>query len=259
MEGCDYRSRHCYERIKIKLKMQNEKCKIDEIIIKTENVTKIFNRGKPDEVLAVDNVTAEIKKCDFTVFRGPSGSGKTTLLSLIGCMSRPTSGKVTVLGRYVSRLSERFMTQVRRDTFGFIFQQFNLIKGLTVCENVMLPLFPTNIKISKLKERAEEILQNLGMKERKDFPVQKLSGGEQQRTAIARALINNPEIILADEPTAHLDTHLSEEFLSIMKSLQQQGKTIVIATHDPLVYEKDYTNLIIDLRDGRVRNIIRKD
>jgi len=163
------------------------------------------------------------------------------------------------MGKDISRLPERFMTQVRRDTFGFVFQQFNLIKGLTVCENAMLPLFPTDIKISRLKEKAEGILDNLGMKERKDFHVQKLSGGEQQRTAIARALINNPEIILADEPTAHLDTHLSEEFLAIMKNLQQQGKTIIIATHDPLVYEKDYINLIIEIRDGKVRNAMRKD
>jgi len=227
-------------------------------MIKTENTTKYFNRGNPDEVIAVNNVSIEIKKEDFAVFKGPSGSGKTTLLSLIGCMSRPTSGRVIVEGRDVSRLPERFMTEVRRNTFGFIFQQFHLIKGATVCENVMLPLCPTDVKPSELRKRAEEILSSLGMGSRKDFSVQKISGGEQQRTAIARSLINNPEIILADEPTAHLDTHLSEEFLSIMSNLRQQGKTIVIATHDPLVYEKDYANLIIEMRDGAVKDIIRK-
>lgn len=225
------------------------------IMIKTEGVTKYFNRGNPDEVIAVNDVSIEIKRGDFAAFKGPSGSGKTTLLSLIGCMSRPTSGKVIIESRDVSHLPERFMTNVRRNTFGFIFQQFHLIKGVTVCDNVMLPLYPTDIKPSRLRERAEEILYNLGMEGRKDFPVQKLSGGEQQRTAIARALINNPDIILADEPTAHLDTHLSEEFLSIMRNLQQQGKTIVIATHDPLVYEKEYINLIIEMRDGMVKNI----
>lgn len=227
-------------------------------MIKTENAIKYFNRGNPDEVIAVNNVSIEIKKEDFAVFKGPSGSGKTTLLSLIGCMSRPTSGRVIVEGRDVSRLPERFMTEVRRNTFGFIFQQFHLIKGATVCENVMLPLCPTDVKPSELRKRAEEILSSLGMGSRKDFSVQKISGGEQQRTAIARSLINNPEIILADEPTAHLDTHLSEEFLSIMSNLRQQGKTIVIATHDPLVYEKDYANLIIEMRDGAVKDIIRK-
>jgi len=228
-------------------------------MIKTENITKYFNRGRPDEVIAVNGVSIEIKKGDYAVVKGPSGSGKTTLLSLIGCMSRPTSGRVIVGNRDVSRLPERFMTQVRRDTFGFIFQQFHLIKGITVSENVMLPLYPTDIKPSELKKKAEKILNNLGMADRKDFHVQKLSGGEQQRTAIARALINNPDIILADEPTAHLDTHLSEEFLSIMRDLQQQGKTIVIATHDPLVYEKDCVSLIIEVRDGTVRDVIRKN
>ncbi len=226
-------------------------------MIKTENVTKYFNRGNPDEVLAVNDVSIEVKQGDFAVFKGPSGSGKTTLLSLIGCMSRPTSGRVIVEDRDVSRLPERFMTEVRRNTFGFIFQQFHLIKGISVCDNVMLPVLPTAIKPSKLRKSALTILENLGMSGRIDFPVQKLSGGEQQRTAIARALINNPDIILADEPTAHLDTHLSEEFLSIMRNLQQQGKTIVIATHDPLVYDKDYVSLIIEMRDGRVKEIIR--
>ena len=226
-------------------------------MIKTENATKYFNRGNPDEVLAVNDVSIEVKEGDFAVFKGPSGSGKTTLLSLIGCMSRPTSGRVIVEDRDVSRLPERFMTEVRRNTFGFIFQQFHLIKGISVCDNVMLPLYPVGIKPSKLRESAALILDNLGMSGRIDFPVQRLSGGEQQRTAIARALINNPDIILADEPTAHLDTHLSEEFLSIMRNLQQQGKTIIIATHDPLVYDKDYVSLIIEMRDGRVREIIR--
>lgn len=226
-------------------------------MIKTESVTKYFNRGNPDEVLAVNDVSIEVKQGDFAVFKGPSGSGKTTLLSLIGCMSRPTSGRVIVEDRDVSRLPERFMTEVRRNTFGFIFQQFHLIKGISVCDNVMLPVLPSDIKPSKLRESAVRILENLGMSGRIDFPVQKLSGGEQQRTAIARALINNPDIILADEPTAHLDTYLSEEFLSIMRNLQQEGKTIVIATHDPLVYDKNYVSLIIEMRDGRVREIIR--
>lgn len=240
MEGINYRSGYRNEGI---------------IMIKTENVTKYFNKGNPDEVIAVNDVSIEIKGGDFAVLKGPSGSGKTTLLSLIGCMSRPTSGKVIIGGRDVSHLPERFMTRIRRNTFGFIFQQFHLIRGATVCDNVMLPLYPTGIKLSRLREKAEEILYNLGIENRKDFPVQKLSGGEQQRAAIGRALINDPDVILADEPTAHLDTHLSEEFLSIMRNLQQQGKTIIIATHDPLVYENEHVNLIIEMRDGRVKNI----
>ncbi len=228
-------------------------------VIKTENVTKYFNKGMPDEVAAVNDVFIEIKKGDFAVLKGPSGSGKTTLLSMIGCMSRPTSGRVIIGNEDVSHLPERFMTEIRRNTFGFIFQQFNLIKSLTVCENVMLPLYPTDIRPAQLRKRAETILSELGMAGRKDFPVQRLSGGEQQRAAIARALINNPAIVLADEPTAHLDTRLSEEFLSVMIKLQQQGKTIVIATHDPLVYEKNYASLVIEMRDGSVTKLQRKN
>ncbi|MEW6409514.1 MAG: ABC transporter ATP-binding protein [Nitrospirota bacterium] len=225
-----------------------------EIII-TENLTKYYNRGKPNEVLAVNDVSIRIRRGDFAVLMGPSGSGKTTLLSMIGCMSRPTSGKVIVKGKDVSHLPERFMTTMRRKTFGFIFQLLHLVPGINVCENVMMPLYPTDIKPSELRKKTEDILDSLGMLERKDFPVQEISGGEQQRTAIARALINDPDIIIADEPTAHLDTHLSEKFMSIMKGFQQKGKTIIIATHDPLVYEKNYINLIFEMRDGMVKNI----
>lgn len=230
----------------------------DEIII-TENITKYYNRGKPNEVLAVNDVTIRIRRGDIAVLMGPSGSGKTTLLSLIGCMSRPTSGRVMVEGKDVSRLPERFLTTIRRKTFGFIFQLLHLVSGVSVCENVMLPLCPTDTKPSKLRKRAEELLESLGMSGRKDFPVQEISGGEQQRTAIARALINDPDIIIADEPTAHLDTHLSGKFMTIMRGLQEKGKTIIIATHDPLVYEKDYVHLIFEMRDGMVKHITQRN
>ena len=225
---------------------------VNSIAIITDSVSKVFNKGKPDEVNAVVGVTIEIQKGDFVVFKGPSGSGKTTLLSLIGCMSRPTSGRIYVEGRDVTSLPERFLTDVRKKTFGFIFQQINLIPGISVIENIMLPLYPTGIRISKLKAKADEIISSLNLSHRRDFEVQELSGGEQQRVAIARALINSPDIILADEPTAHLDTKLSEEFLQIMEEIRRQGKTVLIATHDPLVYEKPYVSMLIEMRDGRV-------
>ena len=226
-----------------------------EMIIVTENVTKYYNRGKPNEVLAVKDVTIGIKRGDLAVLMGPSGSGKTTLLSLIGCMSRPTSGRVIVEGRDISHLPEKFLTSIRRKTFGFTFQLLHLIPGVSVSENVMVPLYPTDVRPSDLRKKSEEILGSLGMLGRKDFPVQEISGGEQQRTAIARALINDPDTIIADEPTAHLDTHLSEKFMSIMRELQQRGKTIIIATHDPLVFGKEYVNVIFEMRDGIVKNI----
>lgn len=230
---------------------------MNEEIIRTEEVTKYYNKGRANEVLAVSGVSIGILRGDFAVLKGPSGSGKTTLLSLIGCMTRPTSGSITVEGRDISHLPERFLTDIRRKTFGFIFQQFHLIKGMNVLQNVMMPLYPTDRRLADLEARAEEILRGLGMLKRRDFPVQDLSGGEQQRTAIARALMNDPDMILADEPTAHLDTALSNEFMGIMKDCQTRGKTVIIASHDPVVYEREYIDLIVEMRDGSVKHIAR--
>ncbi|MEJ2696173.1 MAG: ABC transporter ATP-binding protein [Candidatus Sulfobium sp.] len=226
-----------------------------DTIIEAGQVVKFYNKGKANEVLAVSDVSVKFARGDFSVLKGPSGSGKTTLLSLIGCMTRPTSGSITVEGRDISHLPERFLTEIRRETFGFIFQQFNLIPGMSVVENVMLPLYPTDIRISDLGKRAGAILESLGMSKRRDFPVQGLSGGEQQRTAIARALINDPDIILADEPTAHLDTALSRDFMDIMRDFGERGKTIIIASHDPLVFENKCVNHVVEMRDGRVRRV----
>ncbi|MDP3296354.1 MAG: ABC transporter ATP-binding protein [Thermodesulfovibrionia bacterium] len=228
-------------------------------MIKTENVTKIFNPGMSDEVKAITDVSIEIKRGEVVVLKGPSGSGKTTLLSLIGCITRPTEGRVIVNGKNVAKLQERFLTGIRQKTFGFVFQQFNLIRSISVIENIMLPLYPTNIKLSAIKKRAESIMEKLGISNKKDFKVQRLSGGEQQRAAIARSLINEPEIILADEPTAHLDTNLSEEIMRIFQRLNEDGKTIVIATHDPFIYERQFIQRTIEMRDGVVKNILNKN
>jgi putative ABC transport system ATP-binding protein len=230
---------------------------LNEEIIRTEGVMKYYNKGRANEVLAVNGVNVNILRGDFAVLKGPSGSGKTTLLSLMGCMTRPTSGSITVEGKDISHLPERFLTDIRRKTFGFIFQQFHLIKGMNVLQNVMMPLYPTDRRLADLEARAEEILRGLGMLKRRDFPVQDLSGGEQQRTAIARALMNDPDMILADEPTAHLDTVLSNEFMGIMKDCQARGKTVIIASHDPIVYDRDYIDLIVEMRDGSVKHIAR--
>ncbi len=229
-----------------------------ETIIKTEELTKYYNKGMANEVLAVKGVSVGIERGDFAVLKGPSGSGKTTLLSLVGCMTRPTSGSITVEGRDISHFPERFLTDIRRKTFGFIFQQFHLIQGMSVLQNVMIPLLPTDIDITVLKKRAEVILEGLGMSKRKDFPVQGLSGGEQQRTAIARALINDPEVVLADEPTAHLDTALSRDYMAVMKQLWDRGKTVLIASHDPLVFDNEYVTLTVEMRDGVVKSIARR-
>jgi putative ABC transport system ATP-binding protein len=226
-----------------------------DVLIRAEDVTKVYNPGMPDEVAAVRGVSVSIAGGEVVVLKGPSGSGKTSLLSLVGCMARPTSGKVLVRGKDVARLPERFLTDIRRKTFGFIFQQYNLIRDISVLENVLLPLYPLDVPMPEMRERAGAVMEKLRIGGKERLKVKRLSGGEQQRVAIARALINDPEVIIADEPTAHLDTELSREFLEILSAFNREGKTVVIATHDPFVHEQPMVNRIISMRDGRVEGV----
>jgi putative ABC transport system ATP-binding protein len=215
-------------------------------------ISKIFNMGKTSEYVALNGINLEIQLNKITVFRGPSGSGKTTLLSIIGCMARPTSGRIKFMERETTSLPERFLTEIRQKTFGFIFQQLNLIKGITALENVMLPSYPSGEPYASLKKRTMGLFDMLNIPDRAQARVEWLSGGEAQRVAIARAMINNPPVIIADEPTAHLDSKLSKEFMGIVDLLKSEGKTILIASHDPLIYESAAVDRIVDLRDGRV-------
>jgi putative ABC transport system ATP-binding protein len=221
-------------------------------MITAHDVAKVFNAGRPNEFTAVQGVSLTVNFHEVTILKGPSGSGKTTLLAIIGCMARPTAGRIFLGERELTSLPERFLTDVRRRTFGFIFQQFNLIKGLTALENVMAPAYPTGERFSLLRRRALDTLALFNLEQRADARVEWLSGGEAQRVAIARALINNPEVIIADEPTAHLDTRLSHEFMAIMARLKGEGKTIILASHDPIVYDADLADRVIEMRDGRV-------
>lgn len=221
-------------------------------MIELIEVSKVFNQGKPNEFCGLHSVSLTLARRQITVFKGPSGSGKTTLLSLIGCLARPTSGRITLDGRLLSALPERFLTAVRRHTFGFIFQQFNLIKGLTVLENVILPAYPLGREYAALAQAAHDLLQPLGLQAKANCRVEWLSGGEAQRTAIARALINNPAILIADEPTANLDSALSGELMARFDELKSQGKTVLISSHDPLIYQAAAVDRVITLRDGRL-------
>lgn len=221
-------------------------------MLELKNIRKVFNQGKSSELVAVDGVSVSIDANKVTVLRGPSGSGKTTLLSLAGCMARPTSGRIMLGDRELTSLPERFLTEIRRATFGFIFQQFNLVRGITVLENVMLPAYPLGGPHHELKARALDLLDLFGIKARATSRSEWISGGEAQRTAIARALINNPDVIIADEPTAHLDTKLSREFMDIVGKLKSQGKTVIIASHDPLVYDAPVIDRVISMRDGKI-------
>lgn len=225
-------------------------------MIELADIRKVFNAGRPNEFVAVDGVSLVIDAERTTVLRGPSGSGKTTLLSLIGCMARPTSGRIRLYDREITSLPERFLTGIRQNTFGFIFQQCNLIKGITALENVMLPAYPSGEKHALLKNRAMDLLDTFKVSRKAQSKVEWLSGGEAQRVAIARALINNPSIVIADEPTANLDTKLSREFMEIMGRLKGERKTILFASHDPIIYESDLADRVIVLRDGRVERSI---
>ena len=222
------------------------------MLIELRDVRKVFHQGKPNEFTAVEEVNLWIEACRVTVIKGPSGSGKTTLLSLVGCMTRPTSGRIEILGREVSSLPERFLTEIRRETFGFIFQHFNLVKGITSLENVMLPAYPSGENHAALKKRALELLDHFAVAGKAQSKVEKLSGGEAQRVTIARALINDPFVIIADEPTAHLDTRLAQEFMETMARLKANRKTILIASHDPIVCDSPIVDRVRLIRDGRV-------
>lgn len=219
-------------------------------MIELSNIRKAFNQGRPNEYWALNGIDLTVEAGKVTAFRGPSGSGKTTLLTLVGCLARPTSGRVRFKGEDISGLPERFLTEIRRQSFGFIFQQFNLIKGLSALENVILPGFPTGRRRAELVAAGTALFEQLKLGHRLHAKVEWLSGGEQQRVAIARALINDPEVIIADEPTANLDTALSREFMAILEGFTAAGKTVLLTSHDPLVVESPAVHRVIGMRDG---------
>lgn len=221
-------------------------------LIVSEAVSKIYQAGRPDEIRALDGVSLAIAPGEATVLHGPSGSGKSTLLGLLGCMARPTSGRIVVDGREVSRLPERFLTEVRRETFGFIFQQFHLLPEISVLENVMLPLYPLPLGFTAMRRRADELLERFGLGGRRLLRAGALSGGEQQRVAIARALVNRPRILIADEPTAHLDRQLAIDLLALLQQLHRDGLTLIIATHDPFIRDSSFITRRLAMHDGRL-------
>ena len=223
-------------------------------MISVRDISKIYHAGQPNECVALRGVSLNLRLHETTVLKGPSGSGKTTLLGLVGGLARPTRGRIFLNEREITSLPERFLTQIRRTTFGFIFQRFNLIRGLSAVENVMLPAYPTGEKFSELRRRALEKLELFDLGTRADAKVEWLSGGEAQRVAIARALINIPAALIADEPTAHLDTRLSHEFMGIMRELKTAGTTLILASHDPIVYASDVADRVVEMHDGQVFN-----
>ena len=224
-------------------------------MIELRDVSKIYNEGAPNEVRALRDVSLRVPAGRVTVFKGPSGSGKTTLLTLVGCLARPTTGRILLDGELISSLPERFMTEVRRKTFGFVFQRFNLIRGLSVIENVMIPAYPLGPGYQELKGRALALLERFRLADKAAMKTEYLSGGESQRVAIARALINDPEWIIADEPTANLDSRLALQFLDEVRDLKEAGKSLIITSHDPRIFEADAVDMVVDMEDGRVTGV----
>lgn len=219
-------------------------------IISLEKIKKTFYPGKPNEFIALHDLTLDIGPDRATILAGPSGSGKTTLLSLIGLMSRPNSGRITILGKETTLLGEQFRTLFRRRHIGFIFQHFQLITNLKAKDNLDLALYQDGIPYKTIRRKRKDLLSRFGLSSKAGEKTAVLSGGEKQRLAIARALMNDPEILLVDEPTAHLDTALSQEVIELFMALKKEGKTIVIASHDPLLLNGKLSERIIHLRDG---------
>ncbi|MFH8080724.1 MAG: ABC transporter ATP-binding protein [Candidatus Aenigmatarchaeota archaeon] len=219
-------------------------------VIELHNVEKVYNEGKENELKVLKGINIKIKEGEYVSIVGPSGSGKSTLMHIMGCLDRPTRGKVIIDGQDVSKLNDEKLAKIRREKIGFIFQQFYLIPVLNALENVKVPMNLLSKSVYDKDERAKELLRLVGLEHRLyHFPNQ-LSGGEMQRVAIARALANNPKIILADEPTGNLDTKRGEEIINLLENLNKEGKTLIIVTHDLSIAKRAERKIMI--RDGMV-------
>lgn len=219
-------------------------------MIELKNITKIYEANKNNIVTALNNINLTIKEGELVVIKGASGSGKSTILSLIAAISKPTSGEVIVGTNRVSKLPDNFASDFRRDNIGFVFQKYNLISTLSVKENIILPLVPLNLHVKEIEDKLERVLKMFHIEHKENQLIRNLSGGEQQRVAIARANVNNPKIILADEPTANLDEKLSLHFIEMLKELKRDGKTIIVATHDPLFFDLDIVDRVVEIHQG---------
>ncbi|RRJ91209.1 ABC transporter ATP-binding protein [Paenimyroides tangerinum] len=229
---------------------------MNQAIVQVKNVKKTYQSGDT-LVTALDSTTETFNKGELTLIMGPSGSGKTTLLSLVGCVIYPTSGDVYLKNLQVNNLSENELANIRLNTIGFVFQQFNLIEPLTALENVMQPLILQGVSNKEAKERALIALEKVNLLERKNNLPKKLSGGQKQRVAIARALVTNPEIILCDEPTASLDAKSGATIMEELKQLSRQDKAVIIVTHDLRL--RKFADRIVYVEEGKVSNTISNE
>lgn len=227
-----------------------------KLVIKLENVWKIYKMGDV-EVNALQGLSLDVKEGEFLAIMGPSGSGKSTAVNMIGCLDVPTKGKVILDGHDISKLTESELAQIRGRKIGFIFQQFNLIPTLTALENVALPIVFQSVEREKRIGKATELLEIVELGDRMEHKPTELSGGQQQRVAIARSLANNPEVILADEPTGNLDSNTGEMVISFLRKLnRKEGKTIIVVTHENNVAR--HADRIEFLKDGKIIKSLNK-
>ncbi len=217
--------------------------------VKLEEISRIYPMGD-NEVRALDRISIEFSRGSFWAILGASGSGKSTLLNLLGCLDRPTSGRYLLRGEDVSRLGDDQLSTIRLRSIGFIFQSFNLLPQATVAENIALPLYYLGWEPSRSAARARELACRVGLEERLTHKPAQLSGGQQQRVAIARALANDPAILLADEPTGNLDSHSGHTIMELLGQLNQQGKTIIMVTHENDIAA--YAQHRLYMKDGRI-------
>jgi len=218
-------------------------------LVELENVSKIYRLGEVD-VPALQGVDLSVQSGDFLALMGPSGSGKSTLLHILGLLDRPTAGRVLWEGEDVTRLNGAKLAELRGRRIGFVFQMFNLVHNLTALENVELPLIFLGVPARERRKRAEEMLVRLGLGDRLRHRPSQLSGGQQQRVALARALVTDPALLIADEPTGNLDTATGREILNLFRELNAQGRTVVLATHDPEA--AGVAKIRLRLRDGQI-------
>ena len=221
-------------------------------MIKITNLNKIFHENTKREFHALKNINLSVNDSTCTILKGVSGSGKSTLLSLIATMDKPTSGDITVDNDSIAKLPDLHASNFRLRKIGLIFQSYNLFNNLSVSQNVSIPLIPLDLSQKEIDNKVLEVLNLANISHKKDEIVSNLSGGEKQRCAIARALVNNPDIILCDEPTANLDLDNSLKFIEILKELKNLNKTIIVATHDPIFDELDFVDKIINIKNGTI-------
>ena len=218
-------------------------------LVRCKNVNKSYPMG-PAELQVLFDVNLDVKEGDFIAIMGPSGSGKSTLMNLIGLLDVPSSGSVLIEGKDVRDMNDSQLSRLRGEKIGFVFQTFNLIARMTALKNAELPTIYRQMSRSERHERARSLLEQLGLGDRLEHNPTELSGGERQRVALARALVNDPALILADEPTGNLDTRSGESVMKILKQLNDDGKSIIVVTHDPDIGK--YAERLIRIRDGRI-------